>query len=166
MDVTSTMGAAALVRKYLESDDGHDLLAEMVKMAAELLMDAGTPVRTPLLTSCPAHPEDQTSAGDPVDLSLRFTWTAVDHVTFDGERPRFPLVPPSPGVHRFDLTSVESSPTRYIGDSANLARRMQNYRSPGPTQPTNLRTNAKVRETPDVSDPALPAMGHAARRTA
>ncbi len=40
MDVTNTMGAGELVRKYLESDDGHDLLAEMVKMAAELLMDA------------------------------------------------------------------------------------------------------------------------------
>ena len=34
------MGAAALVRRYLESDAGHDLLAEMVKMTAELLMDA------------------------------------------------------------------------------------------------------------------------------
>jgi transposase-like protein len=34
------MGAAALVRKYLESDAGSELLAEMVKMAAELLMDA------------------------------------------------------------------------------------------------------------------------------
>ena len=40
MDVINTMGAGELVRKYLESDDGHDLLAEMVKMAAELLMDA------------------------------------------------------------------------------------------------------------------------------
>src|ERR1700691_1493433 len=34
------MGASELVRKYLESDAGSDLLAEMVKMAAELLMDA------------------------------------------------------------------------------------------------------------------------------
>ena len=40
MEVTNTMGAAALLRKYLESDAGSDLLAEMVKMAAELLMDA------------------------------------------------------------------------------------------------------------------------------
>ena len=40
MEVTNTMGAAALVRKYLESDAGSDLLAEMVKMTAELLMDA------------------------------------------------------------------------------------------------------------------------------
>jgi putative transposase len=40
VEVTNTMGAAALLRKYLESDAGSDLLAEMVKMAAELLMDA------------------------------------------------------------------------------------------------------------------------------
>jgi hypothetical protein len=40
VEVTNTMGAAELVRKYLESDAGSDLLAEMVKMAAELLMDA------------------------------------------------------------------------------------------------------------------------------
>ncbi len=39
MEVTNTMGAAELLRKYLESDAGSDLLAEMVKMAAELLMD-------------------------------------------------------------------------------------------------------------------------------
>ena len=39
MNVTNTMGAAELLRKYLESD-AVDLLGEMVKMAAELLMDA------------------------------------------------------------------------------------------------------------------------------
>ncbi len=40
MEVTNTMSAAELLRKYLESPAGSDLLAEMVKMAAELLMDA------------------------------------------------------------------------------------------------------------------------------
>ncbi len=44
MEVTNTMGAAALLRKYLESHAGTDLLAEMVKMAAELLMDADVDV--------------------------------------------------------------------------------------------------------------------------
>jgi len=38
--VGNTLGAAELLRKYLESDAGSDLLGEMVKMAAELLMDA------------------------------------------------------------------------------------------------------------------------------
>lgn len=40
MEVNNTMGAAELVRKYLESQAGSDLLGEMVKMAAELLMDS------------------------------------------------------------------------------------------------------------------------------
>jgi hypothetical protein len=38
------MGAAELLRKYLESPAGSDLLGEMVKMAAELLMDADVDV--------------------------------------------------------------------------------------------------------------------------
>lgn len=44
MEVTNTMGATELLRKYLESPAGSDLLAEMVKMAAELLMDADVDV--------------------------------------------------------------------------------------------------------------------------
>lgn len=39
MDVTNTMGARELVGKYLESEAGSELLAELVKVAAELLMD-------------------------------------------------------------------------------------------------------------------------------
>jgi transposase-like protein len=44
VEVNNTMGAAELLRKYLESPAGSDLLAEMVKMAAELLMDADVDV--------------------------------------------------------------------------------------------------------------------------
>jgi transposase-like protein len=42
--VNNTLGAAELLRKYLESPSGSDLLGEMVKMAAELLMDADVDV--------------------------------------------------------------------------------------------------------------------------
>lgn len=35
----------------------------------------------------------------------------------------------------------------YIGESDNLARRMGNYRNPGPTQPTNERLQARMLET-------------------
>ena len=52
MEVPNTMGAAELGRKYLESDAGSDLLAEMVKMAAELLW---TPTST-----CSAGPATTT----------------------------------------------------------------------------------------------------------
>ena len=44
MTVNNTIGAAELLRKYLESPAGSDLLGEMVKMAAELLMDADVDV--------------------------------------------------------------------------------------------------------------------------
>ncbi len=44
MEVTNTMGAATLLRKYLEPDARSDLLAEMVKMAAELLIYADVDV--------------------------------------------------------------------------------------------------------------------------
>ena len=47
VEVTNTMGAAALLRKYLESDAGSDLLSEMVKMAAELLTTAEEWLRHP-----------------------------------------------------------------------------------------------------------------------
>jgi transposase-like protein len=44
MTVNNTIGAAELLRKYLESPAGSNLLGEMVKMAAELLMDADVDV--------------------------------------------------------------------------------------------------------------------------
>lgn len=44
MTVNNTLGAAELLRKYLESPAGSNLLGEMVKMAAELLMDADVDV--------------------------------------------------------------------------------------------------------------------------
>ena len=44
MTANTNMGAAELLRKYLESPAGSDLLGEMVKMAAELLMDADVDV--------------------------------------------------------------------------------------------------------------------------
>jgi len=40
----NNIGAAELQHKYLESPTGSDLLGEMVKMAAELLMDADVDV--------------------------------------------------------------------------------------------------------------------------
>jgi len=44
VEITNTMGAQALVHKYLESPAGSELLQAMVKMAAELLMDTDVDV--------------------------------------------------------------------------------------------------------------------------
>lgn len=38
----------------------------------------------------------------------------------------------------------------YIGESDNVSRRMENYRNPGPTQPTNQRMHARIREVLDA----------------
>ncbi|MHB1783343.1 MAG: GIY-YIG nuclease family protein [Acidimicrobiales bacterium] len=62
-----------------------------------------------------------------------------------GGRLGFPALPSVPGVYRFTLVPpVGSTSTVYVGESNNLARRMSNYRSPGPTQPTNQRMNARM----------------------
>lgn len=51
--------------------------------------------------------------------------------------------PASPGIHRFTLIT-DTGRSFYVGESDRLARRMGNYRNPGPTQPTNQRMNAKM----------------------
>ncbi|MEO1060558.1 MAG: hypothetical protein AAFZ07_04000 [Actinomycetota bacterium] len=46
-----------------------------------------------------------------------------------------------PGAYRFKLTERV-----YIGETDRLRRRFQHYRTPGPSQSTNLRLNALIRE--------------------
>lgn len=69
-----------------------------------------------------------------VRLGLRYDWRPLDPATTDGERITFPSIEEVPGIYRFDL------PGRiYIGEASRLRRRFQHYRTPGPTQTTNLR---------------------------
>jgi len=65
-----------------------------------------------------------------------FAWREVGR-SVDAARLRFPEVPESPGVHRFHLGQ-----TVYIGETNRLRRRFQHYRTPGPTEATNIRLNA------------------------
>ena len=58
---------------------------------------------------------------------------------------RFPAAPPSPGIYRFRVTSAAGE-HQYFGETVGLKRRFQHYRTPGPTQPTNLRLNALLNE--------------------
>lgn len=61
----------------------------------------------------------------------------------------FHLLPNSPGLYRMTLTggTAGTRPRVYIGETDNLRRRPAgNYRSPGPSQQTNLRVNALLRE--------------------
>ncbi len=56
-----------------------------------------------------------------------------------------PAAPHRPGLYRFWLHVGEE--TRHcIGEADNLRRRLQHYRTPGPTQKTNIRLSAELRD--------------------
>lgn len=76
-------------------------------------------------------------ATPPSRLCLAYSWTEVGHVVVDTDKLRFPTVPEAPGIYRFELGD-----RWYIGEADRLRRRFQHYRTPGPSQSTNLRLNA------------------------
>ncbi len=88
------------------------------------------------------------STGEVVQAAVHFEWLAGGAVTLDAaQKPVFPGLPSRPGVYRFRLLAAGGSLEGvYIGESDNVARRMGNYRNPGPTQPTNQRLNSRFRE--------------------
>lgn len=70
-------------------------------------------------------------------LAVEFEWKLVGSVHVAASRLVFPPVSEQPGAYRFRL------PDRvYVGETDRLTRRFQHYRTPGPTQTTNLRLNA------------------------
>lgn len=79
-------------------------------------------------------------------FGIDFDWRSAGQVVLDGAgRIVFPALPPDPGVYQFDLRSGPAS-VLYIGESDDLKRRAQTYRTPGPSQRTNLRINARLAE--------------------
>ncbi len=63
-------------------------------------------------------------------------------VALDAGKLRFPHAPELPGIYRFDLGD-----RLCIGETDRLRRRFQHYRTPGPTQSTNVRLNALMAES-------------------
>lgn len=85
--------------------------------------------------------------GESQKLGLRYQWADIGEVTLDGQsRLVFPGVPAAPGIYRFRIDE-DGSKAVYIGETDNLSRRFQHYRTPGPTQPTNIRLNKVFVET-------------------
>lgn len=81
-----------------------------------------------------------------VQLSVRFAWCEIGRVMFDAQgKLKFPPAPARPGLYRFDL-SRRGSIDAYIGETDTLDRRFQHYRTPGPSQSTNIRLNALMHE--------------------
>ena len=79
----------------------------------------------------------------PVRIRLEFRWHLFGQVQTDGDgRLLFPSAPRRPGLYRFRLGG--NGPARhYVGETDELRRRFQHYRTPGPKQKTNIRMNAQ-----------------------
>ena len=76
-------------------------------------------------------------------VSVDFTWTDIGRVRSETAKLRFPDVADRPGIYRFTLMKAGAERT-YIGETDRLRRRFQHYRTPGPTQPTNVRLNSAM----------------------
>lgn len=87
------------------------------------------------------RPENETRC------ALRLSWQPIGDVQLDASgNLLFPKVSTVGGLYRF-LLRDGARQSSYIGEAVNLLRRFQHYRTPGATQPTNLRINKLMRET-------------------
>lgn len=73
-------------------------------------------------------------------VEVAFEWKLIGEVTLDtAGRLLFPQSTSACGVYRFDIDGAR--PSVYFGEAVDLRRRFSHYRSPGPTQQTNIRLN-------------------------
>ena len=80
-----------------------------------------------------------------VKISAFFEWKPVGQIQLDNDgKLVFPKTSATPGLYRFDIADP-NGPATYIGETDQLVRRFQHYRTPGPSQRTNLRLNALMR---------------------
>ena len=72
-------------------------------------------------------------------LKLEYQWQGLGEIYLDHKgRLKFPDVTDMPAVYRLNI-ETKNGLHQYIGETDNLRRRVQGYRTPGPTQPTNKR---------------------------
>jgi len=82
----------------------------------------------------------------PSNVATKLEWRSIGDVTLDSSgKVSFPKTPCLPGLYRFEFESPHMCAV-YIGQTDQLVRRMQHYRTPGPSQRTNLRLNSVMRD--------------------
>ncbi len=96
-------------------------------------------------------------------LGIEFDWEDAGEIKLDQAGALcFPAISTDPGIYRFALSS-ENRTSVYIGETDNLRRRMQHYRTPGPSQPTNRRLNSELRRILAAGGQARAAFASRAR---
>src|SRR5512147_689147 len=77
-------------------------------------------------------------------VSVSIEWEPLGEIRLDGSgRLAFPKAPLRPGLYKFRFVAANQVDV-YVGESDQLARRFQHYRTPGPSQRTNLRLREKM----------------------
>ena len=80
-----------------------------------------------------------------VAVSVQFQWQGLGTMRRDEkDLLTFPVAPRRPGLYRFRLCGIGQI-RHYIGETDELRRRFQHYRTPGRTQQTNIRLNERFR---------------------
>lgn len=78
--------------------------------------------------------------------TVEFQWITIGEVRFDEQgKLEFPRLPSSPGAYALRFAGA-GAPTKYIGETDNLQRRVSQYRTPGPSQLTNIRLNQGIHD--------------------
>lgn len=91
----------------------------------------------------PARPKPPVHCGAET-VSVRLSWRVVGPIALDpGGRLLFARVDDGPAVYRFRFEG-RGKTRLYLGETDNFPRRLQHYRTPGPTQQTNRRLNAEI----------------------
>lgn len=85
--------------------------------------------------------------GESVRVTVSFEWVEVGRVVLDAEgKLAFPSLPREPGVYKLMISEADGTTATYVGEADELRRRFAHYRNPGPTQPTNKRINALLKQ--------------------
>ena len=102
----------------------------------------------PAATITPGAPGHQVPHHDEASVKLdesitvTWSWQLVGRVALVDGKLAFPPVPGATGVYRFTFFEASGEKAAvYVGEAAPLSRRFQLYRTPGPSQQTNVRMN-------------------------
>lgn len=75
-------------------------------------------------------------------ITVAWDWQPCGLVTLAEGKLLFPRAPSTPGVYRLTFQDDRGQDAGvYVGEADLLRRRFQQYRTPGPSQQTNLRLN-------------------------
>lgn len=81
-------------------------------------------------------------------LTVSWDWQPVGQISVSDGMIVFPEIPTVAGIYRFTFLDASGGRTGvYVGEADQLRRRFQHYRTPGPSQTTNLRMNPLMIET-------------------